>query len=107
MQQRVKIPGFTTITPTAPMSADRHGARAKCLQRLIRLDMPVPPTVALSFDEVNAIASGNLPDLGKLVRCAAACGKRSKRDAGQKAAGKGGQHQFVSLVRLATTGLAA
>lgn len=60
-------PDFTEITPTADIRKDRHGGRAKCLQRLARLDMPVPPTVALSFDTVRAIADGRMPDLHTLV----------------------------------------
>jgi pyruvate,orthophosphate dikinase len=60
-------PDFAEITPTAAIRKDRHGNRAKCLQRLVRLDMPVPPTVALSFDTVRAIADGRMPDLDALV----------------------------------------
>lgn len=56
------------MTKTAPMAADVHGGRAKCLQRLIRLDMPVPTTVALSFDAVRAIAAGELADLPQILR---------------------------------------
>ncbi len=59
MQQQSNIPGFTEITQTAPIANDTHGGRAKCLQRLIRLDMPVPKTLALSFDAVHAIAAGD------------------------------------------------
>ena len=44
-----------------------HGGRAKCLQRLVRLDMPVPVTVALSFDAVHEAAIGNLPDMQALL----------------------------------------
>jgi pyruvate,orthophosphate dikinase len=58
---------LTLITPTAAMSADVHGGRAKCLQRLIRLDMPVPKTVALSFGAVNDIAHGQMPDMDALL----------------------------------------
>ncbi len=60
--------GFTLITPTAPIATDRHGGRAKCLQRLIRLDMPVPPTAALDFDTVHALPKGRLPDLNALMQ---------------------------------------
>ncbi len=49
------------------MSGEVHGGRAKCLQRLVRLDMPVPLTVALSFDAVHAAALGDLPDMDALV----------------------------------------
>ncbi len=60
-------PDFVEITQTAAIRKDRHGNRAKCLQRLIRLDLPVPHTVALSFDTVRAIADGRMPDLDALV----------------------------------------
>ncbi|KIT17199.1 putative PEP-binding protein [Jannaschia aquimarina] len=60
-------PGFTEITSTADIAAGRHGRRAKCLQRLIRMDLPVPPTVAIAFDTVRAIAEGDLPDLSTLL----------------------------------------
>ncbi|MEL6701544.1 MAG: PEP-utilizing enzyme, partial [Pseudomonadota bacterium] len=49
------------------MRADWHGGRAKCLQRLIRLDMPVPTTVALGFDTVRGIAEGTMPDLAAIL----------------------------------------
>ncbi len=60
--------GFITlITETASMSPDRHGGRAKCLQRLVRLKLPVPTTVALSFDAVRRIAGGEMPDMDALI----------------------------------------
>ncbi|WP_370230215.1 pyruvate, phosphate dikinase, partial [Cognatishimia sp.] len=49
------------------MSPDTHGGRAKCLQRLVRMDMPVPTTVALSFEAVHNIAAGDMPDLDRLI----------------------------------------
>jgi pyruvate,orthophosphate dikinase len=58
---------FERITQTASISRRLHGARAKCLQRLIRLDMPVPDTVALSIPLVRKIASGQRPDLKALL----------------------------------------
>jgi len=58
---------YTEITPSAPISNERHGGRAKCLQRLIRLDMPVPKTIALPFSTVHNIAAGHLPDTVKLL----------------------------------------
>ncbi len=67
MQQQSTYKQLTLITPDAAMSAAVHGERAKCLQRLIRLDMPVPMTVALSFDAVRDIAVGNLPDMAALM----------------------------------------
>ncbi len=60
-------PDITLITPDAPMAANTHGGRAKCLQRLARLDLPVPCAVALSFDAVHAIASGEIPDTKALL----------------------------------------
>lgn len=62
-----EITGFAEITPTADIAAARHGGRAKCLQRLIRLDMPVPPTVALDFDAVHALSRGDMPDLDAML----------------------------------------
>ncbi|WP_370400957.1 putative PEP-binding protein [Sulfitobacter sp. JB4-11] len=60
-------PHTTLVTPTAPIANNTHGGRAKCLQRLTRLDLPVPRTVALSFDAVNKIGEGHLPDVEKVV----------------------------------------
>ena len=58
---------ITLITNTAPMAPNVHGGRAKCLQRLVRLDMPVPITVALSFDAVHDIAKGTMPDMAEVL----------------------------------------
>ncbi|MCW1934475.1 pyruvate, phosphate dikinase [Pararhodobacter zhoushanensis] len=58
---------YSEITGAAPIALRTHGWRAKCLQRLVRLDMPVPKTVALSFEAVRAIAAGSMPDLSGLV----------------------------------------
>ena len=60
-------PNTTLVTPKAPIATDTHGGRAKCLQRLVRLDLPVPRTVALSFDAVKRIATGELPDIDGIV----------------------------------------
>ncbi len=60
-------PHVTLITADAPMSTPTHGGRAKCLQRLVRLDLPVPRTVALSFDAVHGIAAGTYPDMPALI----------------------------------------
>ena len=58
---------YSEITGSAPIALRTHGWRAKCLQRLVRLDLPVPRTVALSFNAVRAIATGQMPELGGLV----------------------------------------
>ena len=63
----IQNPHVTLITQDAPMSTPSHGGRAKCLQRLVRLDLPVPRTVALSFDAVHRIASGKFPDMEALI----------------------------------------
>ncbi len=60
-------PNTTLVTPTAPIANNTHGGRAKCLQRLVRLDLPVPRTVALSFEAVQNIARGQLPDIAAIV----------------------------------------
>jgi len=67
VQKVADFKDVTLITPTAPMSADVHGGRAKCLQRLIRLGMPVPTTVALSFAAVQGIAAGRMPDIAEII----------------------------------------
>ena len=58
MQKLVEISDFIVVDPSANLAANTHGGRAKCLQRLIRLDLPVPSTVALPFVSVRHIASG-------------------------------------------------
>lgn len=60
-------PDVTLITPTACMTTPTHGGRAKCLQRLVRLNLPVPKTIALSFASVHKIASGYRPDVAELL----------------------------------------
>ncbi|MEP2530080.1 putative PEP-binding protein [Shimia sp.] len=60
-------PDITLITADAPVAANTHGGRAKCLQRLVRLDLPVPETIALSFDQVHRIAAGRVPDMAPIL----------------------------------------
>lgn len=62
-------PHTTLITPDAPVATATHGGRAKCLQRLVRLNLPVPTTVALSFSAVHKIAAGEMPDIPRIVEC--------------------------------------
>ena len=59
--------GIALVTPDALIATATHGGRAKCLQRLVRLDLPVPTTVALSFDAVARIAAGEMPDVQALL----------------------------------------
>ena len=67
MQKHTDFAEFTEITPAAGIETARHGWRAKCLQRLIRLDMPVPKTVSLPCETVRAIAAGQLPNTERLA----------------------------------------
>ncbi|PCD77084.1 putative PEP-binding protein [Pseudothioclava arenosa] len=62
MQKHVDTMEFIELTPGAEVKTTRHGWRAKCLQRLIRLELPVPRTVALPCDTVRAIAAGHAID---------------------------------------------
>ena len=59
MQKMIALPDYAKITPTADIRPAVHGWRAKCLQRLVRLDLPVPETVALPAFSVRAIAAGH------------------------------------------------
>ena len=45
VQKLPLTPDFTEITPQAQIGRHAHGWRAKCLQRLVRLELPVPATV--------------------------------------------------------------
>jgi pyruvate,orthophosphate dikinase len=78
-------PDTTLVTQTAEMAGSTHGGRAKCLQRLVRLDLPVPRTVALSFNAVSKIANGELPDidavLSQFPKNALLCVRPSSEDA--------------------------
>ena len=58
MQKHDAVLEFTEITPSARIGTASHGWRAKCLQRLVRLDLPVPRSVALPASAVRAIAGG-------------------------------------------------
>ncbi|WP_299359276.1 putative PEP-binding protein [uncultured Paracoccus sp.] len=66
-------PDIVEITPSARIETARHGWRAKCLQRLIRMDLPVPRTMAISVEAVRGIAAGRMLDsaaLGRLIAAA-------------------------------------
>ena len=51
-------PDLIEITPSSGIERARHGWRAKCLQRLVRMELPVPPSFAIPAETVHAIASG-------------------------------------------------
>ena len=61
------LPDFAEITPAADIQVVAHGWRAKCLQRLVRLDLPVPETVALPAGAVRAIAAGHQVDVAAIL----------------------------------------
>ncbi|ARE39319.1 Pyruvate,phosphate dikinase [Rhodovulum sp. P5] len=67
MQKHADIVDFVEITAEEHISVAHHGMRAKCLQRLVRLDLPVPRTVALSFDAVRRIGLGERVDARDLL----------------------------------------
>ncbi|WP_405054093.1 putative PEP-binding protein [Tabrizicola sp.] len=67
MQKHDPIPEFSLIDPTAQIAAATHGWRAKCLQRLVRLELPVPKSVALPATTVRAIAAGHGVDAGGIL----------------------------------------
>ncbi len=68
MQKHVDLEQFVVIDETAPLTTESHGGRAKCLQRLIRLNLPVPLTVALPFTTVRAIATGMQVDTDAILK---------------------------------------
>jgi pyruvate,orthophosphate dikinase len=67
VQKNQTLLDFTLITPSAKISSRAHGWRAKCLQRLLRLDLPVPATVCLPAVTVRAIAGGNTVNVGAVL----------------------------------------
>jgi pyruvate, orthophosphate dikinase len=67
VQKHDPILDYLEITPTAKVTAADHGWRAKCLQRLVRLDLPVPKTVSLPSHTVRSIASGHAVDTGGIL----------------------------------------
>ncbi|WP_456389490.1 putative PEP-binding protein [Profundibacter sp.] len=83
MQKPTNTTGFTEISQTAPITTDSHGGRAKCLQRLIRLDMPVPKTLALSFDDVHAVAAGEPANTDMMIAAFGEAGLVSVRPSSQ------------------------
>ncbi|MCC1480635.1 putative PEP-binding protein [Roseibaca sp. Y0-43] len=67
MPKYLTLTDYALITNSAPIKRQTHGWRAKCLQRLVRLDMPVPVTIALSFAVVREIATGAQMNLRHLL----------------------------------------
>ncbi|MGY6634057.1 MAG: putative PEP-binding protein [Alkalilacustris sp.] len=67
MQHKQTFADWAEITPTAKVGRESHGWRAKCLQRLVRLNMPVPTSVALPFSAVRALAQGWQPDTAAIL----------------------------------------
>jgi len=67
VQHHQSFADWAEITPTARIGREGHGWRAKCLQRLARLNLPVPMSVALPFATVHAIAEGHAIDTAQLL----------------------------------------
>ncbi|NBB98053.1 MAG: pyruvate, phosphate dikinase [Alphaproteobacteria bacterium] len=67
MPKYLTLNDYALVTNSAPIKRQTHGWRAKCLQRLVRLDMPVPLTIALSFAVVREIATGAQMNLRHLL----------------------------------------
>ena len=60
---------YELITPSARIATATHGGRAKCLQRLLRLELPVPKTVAISFSGAEDVVLIDMAhNLGKPFR---------------------------------------
>ncbi|WP_245999150.1 putative PEP-binding protein [Paracoccus methylarcula] len=57
---------LTQIAPSAKIDRATHGWRAKCLQRLVRMALPVPDSFALPAMTVQVIAAGQDIDLRPL-----------------------------------------
>ncbi|MFM7444609.1 MAG: pyruvate, phosphate dikinase, partial [Tabrizicola sp.] len=67
MQKHDPIPEYAQISPSAQIATASHGWRAKCLQRLVRLELPVPKSVALPTATVRAIAAGHGVDTAGIL----------------------------------------
>jgi pyruvate, orthophosphate dikinase len=67
VQKIPQVSDFAEITPTADIRTADHGWRAKCLQRLIRLNLPVPESVALPAQTVRSIAAGHPFDINGIL----------------------------------------
>ena len=67
MQKHDPILEYAEIIPSTRIGPGEHGWRAKCLQRLIRLDLPVPKSVALPAATVRAIAAGHGVDAAGIL----------------------------------------
>ncbi len=66
-RRKIHVPEYTEITPSAPILTLAHGWRAKCLQRMVRIGMPVPKSIALPAATIRAIASGQMVDTGGVL----------------------------------------
>ncbi|PWE33672.1 pyruvate, phosphate dikinase [Maritimibacter sp. 55A14] len=60
-------PEFQKLHAEAYLPVPAYGNRARCLVRLLRLEMPVPAAVALSFATVRGIAAGHMPDVAAIL----------------------------------------
>ncbi|MDO5606170.1 MAG: PEP-utilizing enzyme [Paracoccus sp. (in: a-proteobacteria)] len=68
MNRQINPSEMTEITATSAVEAAVHGWRAKCLQRLVRMELPVPGSFAFSAQAVRAMAQGATPEPQALGR---------------------------------------
>ncbi|WBU65019.1 putative PEP-binding protein [Paracoccus aerodenitrificans] len=62
MTRFVELSDIVEITSDSGIDTAVHGWRAKCLQRLVRMDLPVPRSFAIAAKAVRAMAQGAMPD---------------------------------------------
>ncbi|TRD15501.1 putative PEP-binding protein [Palleronia caenipelagi] len=60
-------PGVLPVTPTSNIRISSHGVRAKCLQRLVRLGLPVPDTLAIDMHTILGISEGQPIDTDAVI----------------------------------------
>ncbi|MFV0294293.1 MAG: putative PEP-binding protein [Paracoccus sp. (in: a-proteobacteria)] len=66
MTHAFDLSDLVEITASAGVETSQHGWRAKCLQRLVRMNLPVPQSFAFSARAVRAMAQGFMPAAGVL-----------------------------------------
>ncbi|SDE12407.1 pyruvate, orthophosphate dikinase [Paracoccus isoporae] len=66
MTRRLTPSDIVEIAADAKVSVEAHGWRAKCLQRLVRMELPVPRSFAIAAEAVRAMAQGVMPDADAL-----------------------------------------
>jgi pyruvate, orthophosphate dikinase len=73
VQKHDPILEFTQVTPSARIATLTHGWRAKCLQRLVRLDLPVPESLSLCRLRHRAVHRGRAHGVDAVTGILDAC----------------------------------